>query len=103
MAILAEAPEGANVLDLGAARAARAEARAASGEGDSFIKLSAGFVQVLPEIPISVAVILEAGDVKAGLAGLLADPADVEALLVEITSNDVEALVKFITGTSLGE
>jgi hypothetical protein len=103
MSILKKAPEGSQVLDLGAARAARAEARAAAGEGDSYIKLSAGYVQVLPEVPISVAVILETGDIKAGLAGLLADPADIDALLVELTSNDVEALVKFITGTPLGE
>lgn len=103
MAILKDAPEGARVLDLGAARAARAEARAAAGEGNPVIKLSVGYVEVLPEIAISVAVILEAGDIKNGLAGLLVDSADVDALLTELTSEDVSALTKFIAGASLGE
>jgi hypothetical protein len=103
MSILKKAPEGSQVLDLGAARAARAEARAAAGEGDSFIKLSVGYVQVLPEVPLSAAVILESGDIKTGLAGILTDPADVDALLAEITTHDVESLVTLITGTPLGE
>lgn len=103
MSVLKEAPEGSPVLDLGAARVARAEARAAAGEGNPFVKVSAGYIEVLPEIAISVAVTLEAGDIQKGLAGLLVDPADVGALLEELTSKDVEALTSFITGSSLGE
>ena len=102
MTILKVAPDGANVLDLGAERAARAEARAAAGEGVPFIRLSVGYVEVKPEIPISVADLLLI-DTKGGLAGLLADPADIDALYAEITTGDMEALTEFITGKSLGE
>lgn len=103
MSILKQAPKGSEVLDLGAARAARAEARAAAGKGRSFIKLTVGYVEVKPEIPLSVADDLVNEKVREGLAGILADPDDVAALLGEITQNDVEELAAFITGTSLGE
>ncbi|MEO7018346.1 MAG: hypothetical protein ABI067_17700 [Leifsonia sp.] len=103
MSILKKAPTGSEVLDLGAARVARAEARAASGKGSSFIKLTVGYVELKPEIPLSVADDLVNEKVREGLAGLLADPEDIDALLGEITQNDVEALAAFITGSSLGE
>ena len=102
MTILKAVPDGANVLDLGAERVARAEARAAAGEGLPFIRLSVGYVEVKPEIPLAVAELLLV-DTKGGLAGLLADPTDIDALYAEITIGDQEALTEFITGKSLGE
>jgi hypothetical protein len=102
LSILKAAPEGAKVLDLGAERAARAEVRAAEGDGVPYLRLSVGFVEVKAEIPLAVADLIMV-DTKAGLAGLLADPADIEALYGEITTGDLEALTAFITGKSLGE
>lgn len=102
MSILKTAPEGANVLDLGAERAARAEVRAAEGEGVPYVRLSVGYVEVKVEIPLAVADLVLV-DLKAGLAGLLADPADIEALYGEITTGDAEVLTEFILGKSLGE
>ena len=104
MAILSEAPEGAAVLDLEASRAARAEARTAAGKGSSFLKLAVGYVEIRPEFPLSVADAFKAEDINAGLAGMLVDPADVDALLADgLTAQDLEALTKFISGVSLGE
>ena len=104
MAILAEAPEGSAVLDLGAARAARAEARAAAGKGNSFLKLTAGFVELRPEFPLSAAALFKAEDIRGGLAEILVDPADADVLLADgLTVGDVEALTKFIQGVTLGE
>ena len=103
MTILKKAPEGAEVLDLGAARAARAEARAAEGLGAKFLKISAGYIEVKAEIPVEVAFTLER-DVKAGLAGLLVDPTDVDALFADgLTSQDLEAMQALVTGQPLGE
>jgi phage-related tail fiber protein len=103
MSILKKAPTGSEVLDLGAARVARAEARAAAGKGASFIKLTVGYVEVKPEIPLAVADDLVNEKVRQGLAGLLADPDDIDALLGELTQNDVQDLAAFIMGASLGE
>ena len=104
MAILQKAPEGAKVLDLEVARIARAEVRAAEGKGNPFLKLKAGFVEVRAEIAISVATQLEQNDIQGALAGLLADPADVTALLEDGLSNgDLEEITKFLTGLTLGE
>lgn len=104
MAILKNAPEGAKVLDLEAARVARAEVRAAEGEGNPVIKLAAGYVEVRPEIAISVATKFEQGDVRGGLAGLLVDPADVDALFEDgLTAKDMEEITKFLTGMTPGE
>jgi len=102
MTILKAAPEGAKVLDLGAERAARAEVRAADGDGVPYLRLSVGYVEVKAEIPLVVADLMLV-DTKAGLAGLLADPGDIEDLYGEITVGDLEALTEFITGKSLGE
>lgn len=103
MPIIDSVPDGADVLDLGSMRAARAEARAAAGKGKSFIKLSMGYVEVCSEIPISVLTDLLGEKIEEGLAGLLADPTDVALLLPELTANDLAALTTFITGKSLGE
>jgi hypothetical protein len=93
MAILSKAPEGAKVLDLGAARSARAEVRAAEGQGNPVIKLAAGYVEVRPEISISIASAFENNDIRGGLAGLLVDPADVDALFDDgLTAQDMEAV-----------
>ena len=103
MSILKEAPAGAKVLDLGAERVARAEARAAAGDGAPVLKLAAGYVEVRSEIPLSVAEDIQR-DLKVGLAGLLVDPADVEALYADgLSTGDLEAITKFITGNTLGE
>jgi hypothetical protein len=102
--VLTEAPAGAKVLDLGAAQAARQEARAAAGEPNPVIKLTAGYVEMKSEIPLVAAVDLNAGDLRGGLGGLLSDPADVDVLLSGITATDVSDLVQFITGSlTLGE
>ena len=103
MTILNAAPDGAQVLDLGAARAARAEARASEGLGAKFLKISAGYIEVKTEIPVEVAYTLQS-DIKAGLAGMLVDPDDVNALFKDgLTSQDLEAMEALITGKSLGE
>jgi hypothetical protein len=103
LSILKKAPADAEVLDLGAGRVARAEARAAEGLGGKFLKLAAGYVEVKAEIPVEVAFTLEV-DLKAGLAGLLVDPADLDALIADgLTSGDIEAMQALVTGKSLGE
>jgi hypothetical protein len=104
MSILKAAPAGANVLDLGAARVARAEARAAEGKGNPFLKLAAGYVEVKAEFSLTVAFDFKAEDIKAGLAGLLVDPADVDALLEDgLTAADLSEITTFVSGFSLGE
>jgi hypothetical protein len=103
MAIVTSLPEGATVLDLAAERAARAEARAAQGKGDPFIKLDAGYVQVIPEVPLAAAYLFQDEKIKDGLELLLADKADVEVLWPILTAADFEAIINFITGKSVGE
>jgi hypothetical protein len=104
MAILKTAPAGANVLDLDAARAARAEARSAAGEGLPLIKVSAGYVEARAEVDLACADDFIAGRISAGLSKLLADPADVEAVLAGgISRDDLEAITNFVAGTTLGE
>lgn len=104
MAILNSAPDGANVHDLGAARAARSEARAAQGTSSAFLKLDAGYVQIKAEFPLTVAFDFQAENIKAGLAGLLTDPADVDLLLEDgLTASDLTEITQFIAGFSLGE
>jgi hypothetical protein len=99
MAILSAAPKGAQVLDLGAARAARAEVRTAAGISGRYLKLSAGFVEVRLEIAISTAFDLEEGRLREGLGALLVDPADLDPLLADgLSSSDLEELTAFITG-----
>lgn len=103
MTILKERPDGAQVLDLGAARAARAEARAAAGDVSPVLKLDAGYVAIRPEFPVSVAETLSAGKIRDALAALLVDADDVDILLEEgLTAQDLNAIVTFI-GASLGE
>ena len=102
MSILKTAPEGAEVLDLGAARVARAEAR--QGKPLPVIKLSAGFVEVSAEMDVMSADDFAAGRIKEGLAKLLADPTDVDELVKGgISKDDLEQIVQFVTGKSLGE
>ena len=100
MAILSEAPKGAEILDLGAARAARAEARS----GQPYIKLSAGYVPANAEVRIDTAFLIDQGDVKGTLACLVTDPDDVEALLKDgLTAQDIQAIMQWITGLTVGE
>jgi len=104
MAILKDAPEGAKVLDLAAARAAREEARVQAGEAKPVIKLEAGFVEVNPEVDVLAAEAFTEGHIRDGLAKLLADPADIDVLVEGGLSRfDLEAIVNFITGVGLGE
>jgi hypothetical protein len=104
MSIISDLPKGAEVLDLGAARAARAEARAADGQGSLFLKLSAGYVEVHPEIPLEAAFSFKAEDIRGGLTMLLVDPSDVDALLADgLTAQDLEQIILFASGKSLGE
>lgn len=104
MAILASAPEGAKVLDLDAARAARAEARAAAGEANPLLKIDAGYIEVRPEVDLLCAEDFTAGRISDGLTKLLADPADAPVLLAHgLSQQDLEQIVSFVTGVSLGE
>lgn len=102
MSILKNAPEGAEVLDLGAARVARAEAR--QGKPLPVIKLSAGYVEVSPEMDVLSADDFRVGRIRQGLEKLLADPADVDELVKDgLSKPDLESIVEFVTGNSLGE
>jgi len=104
VSILNTAPEGANVLDLGEARRTRAEIRAAKGDGTPYLKLAAGYVEVLPEIPLISAFLFQAEKIEEGLRAMLADPADVGALLEDgLSAEDLAELAKFVAGKSLGE
>lgn len=104
MTILSSAPEGATVFDLDGARAARAEARAAAGVGLPVLKVSAGYIEVKPEVDLDSADLFLAGDLKGGLAKLLADPADVDAVLAGgLSREDLDAIGTFITGLNQGE
>lgn len=101
--IRAEAPEGANVLDLAALRAARQEVRAAAGKTVSVIKLAAGYIEVVAEVPLEAAFAFETGDLKGGLGLMLVDPADVDALLGDgLTGEDIKAISTFLKA-DLGE
>jgi hypothetical protein len=99
--ILKDAPEGAKVLDLAALHQARAEAR--KDEPLVLVKLSQGFVALAPEITLDAALLMRDGDIRGGIAGLLADPADADALLKDgLTAPDIAELTKFLNA-SLGE
>jgi hypothetical protein len=100
MAIIKNLPDGASVIDLGAARVARAEAK----EAKSYIKLAAGFIQVKTEIPLEVAFAFEEGRILDGLASMLADPADADSLIKDgLTAEDLEVIIGHVSGKSLGE
>lgn len=100
MAIVSELPKDAQVLDLGAARVARAEARTTK----SFIKLAAGYVETVAEIPVAAAFLVEQGDIVGALSAFLADPADLDALVKDgLTTSDVEEITAFIAGKTVGE
>ena len=104
MSVLKKAPDGANVLDLEAGRLSRAEIRAGKGEGDPYLKLKAGYVQVKSEIPIVVAFLFQAERIEEGLKGLLVDPTDIDALLADgLTKEDLAAMSDLVAGKSLGE
>jgi hypothetical protein len=104
MAIRNEAPEGAEVFDIEAARQARAEVRAAEGKGNPFLKLSAGYVEVKSEFPITVAFKFQAEDIRGGLEDFLADPADIDVLLENgLSAQDLQEITKFVAGLTLGE
>lgn len=104
MAILSELPKGASVLDLDAARVARAEARSLDGKGNPFLKISAGFIEVKPEVALEAAFLFQEEKLREGLALLLIDADDVQPLLASgLTANDLEEIVRFISGANLGE
>lgn len=100
MAILDSIPEGAQVIDLDKARIARAEAR----ESKTFVKLSAGYVEVKPEIALESAEAFEAGRVREGIQALLVDPADVDVLYKDgLSAEDLAVIVEHVSGKTLGE
>lgn len=100
MAILDSIPEGASVIDLDAARVARAEAR----ESKTFVKLSAGFIEVNAELPLISAEAFTEGNVNEGIGYLLADPADVEPLLKSgLSAEDLQVIIEHVSGKTLGE
>lgn len=103
MAIISNLPEGANVLDLDAARVARAEARAKDGKGWPFLKLSAGYVAVHAEIPVAAAFLFGEQKIREGLQLVLVDPEDIDLLWEDLTAEDMNEIANFITGKSLGE
>lgn len=98
------APDGAQVIDLPAGRAARAEQRAKDGEGVPYLRLSAGYVALKPEVPITAAMAFTNGEIEAGLRLMLKDPADVDLLLSDgLTAPDIDSIGTRLTGRSLGE
>jgi hypothetical protein len=102
MAILDKAPAGARVLDLEAYRAARAESLA--DVAPPVIKIAAGFVELRPDLDVLAADDFTTGKIRAGLAKILLDPADVDAIVDGgLTKPDLDAIVGFVTGHSLGE
>ena len=102
MALLKKAPDGAKVLDLPSARLARAEARV--GEPSSYIKLTAGYVEIKPELDVLVVGDLIEGNVKDALLRLFTDPKDVDVVMAEgISDIDLKAIFEFASGKSLGE
>lgn len=102
MALIKKVPTGAKVFDLPAARAARAEARV--GEPAVYLKLSAGYVEIKPELDIFVVEELLEGQVKPALVRLFVDPSDADALLKEgISDADMKAIFEFAAGKALGE
>jgi hypothetical protein len=102
MSLLKKAPAGVEVLDLVAARAARAEARA--GQALPVIKVSAGFVEIKAEFDLSAGEEFATGNLRAGLAKLVADPADVDLIMDGgLSKDDLESITQFVVGKSLGE
>jgi hypothetical protein len=98
--ILKEAPAGARVLDLDAARVARAEA--SKDAPSPVVKLSVGFVTLQKELDVLCGEDFAAGNARSGLLRILADPKDIDAL-GSVTRDDLEAIVNFVSGKSLGE
>lgn len=104
MTVLTEAPEGVDIIDIDAARAARAEARAASGGKASYVKVGAGYVELKPEVDVLSAEDFSAGRIRVGLSKILADPEDIDTLVASgISAPDLDLIIKRITGQSLGE
>jgi len=102
MSVLKEAPEGADVIDLDAARAARAEA--AAGTPATVLKVSAGFIELRREVDVLAAEAFTSGQIREGLSKLLADPTDVDEIVKDgLSKADLQVIVTFITGNSLGE
>lgn len=102
MSILSEAPEGAEVIDLAAARAARAEVDATLPP--VLLKIEAGFIQLKRDLDVLAAEDFTDGHIREGLAKLLADPADIDELVKRgLSKDDLQAIVNHITGSTLGE
>lgn len=102
MTVLQEAPEGAEVIDIASARAARAEIDATLPP--VLLKIDAGFVQLRRELDVLCAEDFTSGRFRAGLAKILADPADIDELVAfGLSRPDLEQIVNHITGKTLGE
>jgi hypothetical protein len=71
--------------------------------GASYVKVSAGYIEVQPEIPLAAAYEMKAENFEEGLALMLVDPADAKLLWPTLTAEDFDALINFVTGKTLGE
>lgn len=102
MSILSEAPAGAEVIDLAAARAARAEVDAT--QPPVLLKIEAGYIQLKREVDVLCAEDFSEGHIRDGLSKLLEDPADIDELVKRgLSKADLEAIVNHVTGSTLGE
>jgi len=102
MTIQQQAPDGAQIVDLVAARAARAEVDASLPP--ALLKIDAGYIEIRREIDVLSAEDFTNGQFRAGLSKLLADPADVDELVAfGLSKGDLELIVNYITGKTLGE
>lgn len=102
MSILSAAPEGAEVIDLAASRAARSEVDATLPP--VLIKIEAGYIQIKRDLDVLAAEDFTDGHIREGLAKLLADPADIDELVKRgLSKDDLQAIVDHVTGSTLGE
>jgi len=100
--ILKDAPAGSAILDLEAVRAARTEAH--KDEAGPVVKVSAGYLQLRREIDVTAGMDFARAKFREGLEKLLEDPADVDDLLSGgFSTDDINAVINFISGRSLGE
>lgn len=102
MTILTAAPDGAQVIDLVAARAAQAEIDATLPP--ILLKLDVGYVELKREFDVLCAEDFTGGRFTTGLSKLLADPADIDAISAYgLTKDDLKQITAYISGKTLGE
>lgn len=102
MSILSEAPAGAEIIDLAAARAARAEVDATLPP--VLLKIDVGYIQLARDIDVLCAEDFTEGHFRTGLSKLLADPTDIDAIITYgLSKDDLEKIIQYVTGVALGE